>query len=50
MDAFEPPVWGLANGETLMIKAYQFGDKLLLEQKHNSHIVPGLDREVVRSI
>ena len=47
MNAEEPPVWGLASGETLFIKAYQFGSRLFLEQKHNSHIVPGLDPDVV---
>jgi hypothetical protein len=50
MNALEPPVWGYEDGETLVIKAYQFGDRMLLEQKHNSHIVPGLDREVVREL
>lgn len=47
MNAEEAPSWGYADGETLMIKVYQFGDRLFLEQKHNSHIVPGLDRAVV---
>lgn len=50
MNALEPPVWGYEDGETLVIKAYQFGNRMLLEQKHNSHIVPGLDREVVREL
>ena len=49
MDTEEAPVWGKANGETLVIKAYQFGDRLFLEQKHNSHIVPGLDRDLVKT-
>ncbi len=50
MDALEAPAWGYASDETLMLKAYQFGDRILIEQKHNSHIVPGLDREVVKLI
>ena len=50
MNAEEAPSWGYADGETLMIKVYQFGDRLFLEQKHNSHIVPGLDRAVGNKI
>ena len=50
MDTEEPPVWGYSNGETLVVKAYQFGERLFLEQKHNSHIVPGLDPELIRTI
>lgn len=50
MNAEEAPVWGLADGEMLMIKVYQFGNRIFLEQKHNSHIVPGLDVEVVKRL
>lgn len=48
MNALEAPSWGYEDGETLVIKAYQFGSRILLEQKHNSHIVPGLDQDVVK--
>ena len=49
MNAYEAPDWGHEQGETLIIKAYQIGERLFLEQKHNSHIVPGLDRELVQT-
>ena len=48
MNAYEAPDWGKNAGETLMLKAYQIGGRLLLEQKHNSHIVPSLDAELVK--
>ena len=48
MNAYEAPDWAHEQGETLIIKAYQIGERLFLEQKHNSHIVPGLDRELVQ--
>lgn len=47
MNSLEAPDWGYEVGETLMLKAYQFGSRILIEQKHNSHIVPGLDVQVV---
>lgn len=49
-NSYEPPEWGENGGETLMIKAYQVGNRLLIEQKHNSHIVPGLDASLIQQL
>lgn len=49
MNAYEAPDWGKNSGETLVLKAYQFGSRLFLEQKHNSHIVPSLDASLIRA-
>lgn len=48
MDMYEEPEWGIDAGDTLIVKAYQIGRAVFLEQKHNSHIVPGLDPRLVR--
>lgn len=50
MNSYEAPEWGEDGGETLMVKAYQIGNRLLIEQKHNSHIVPGLDASLIQQL
>ncbi len=49
-NSYEAPEWGKATGEMLMLKAYQFGERILLEEKHNSHIVPGLEPRLINRI
>lgn len=50
MNSYEAPEWGEDGGETLLVKAYQIGGRLLIEQKHNSHIVPGLDVSLIQQL
>ena len=50
MNLYEEPEWGIEAGETLIIKAYQIGSRLFLEQKHNSRIVPGLDASLIQQL
>jgi len=48
MNSLEPPNWCGAAGDTLIVKAYQIGSRLFLDEMHNSHIVPSLPLDVVK--